>query len=263
MSKKLGLALGSGGSRGVAHVGFLQALEEAGITPSYISGCSMGAVVGGCFAAGMTAAEMKDIVLSLKAGDLVDVTPAFIKKKSLFRGKKMTDLIAKYLGDVKIEELKIPFRCVATDLYSGEIYVFGEGSLAKAVQASSTIPGVFPPVEHEGRYLVDGGCLCRVPVREVKELGAEAVVAVDVLANASEPVDKIDNILNLFLRVFDVMDSRLTDANRLLAGEDCDLYLRPEIKGMSQYVVKDLDRAYNEGYALGKENIEKIKELLG
>lgn len=262
MSKTLGLALGSGGARGVAHVGFLKALEEADIRPDFISGCSMGAVVGGCYASGMRAQELKDIVLQLKPRHIIDINPVPISRMSILRSKKMSDLLAEHLGDLDIKDLKIPFRCVATDLLSGGLHVFKSGRAALAVQASSTIPGVFRPVEIEGKLLVDGGCLCRVPVRQVKELGADVVVAVDVLKNCSETVDKPTNILNMMLRVYDVMDAHNTAIMRECEKDIIDLWLAPEMKGMSQYVIKDLERAYNEGYETGKANTDRIKELL-
>lgn len=262
MSKKLGLALGSGGSRGVAHAGFLLALEEEGIKPDYIAGCSMGAVVGGCYASGLSAAEIKQTVLTIKAKDIIDVTPTVISKMSLLRSKKIRDLLVSYIGKKKIEELDIPFRCVATELYSGKLHVFDSGDAALAIQASSTVPTVFRPVQIGDLMFVDGGCLCRVPVKIVKEMGADVVVAVDVLKNASEPVDKVKNIFEMVLRVFDIMDTHMTEHNRKLEEGMCDLLIEPEMKGMSQYVIKDLDKAFDEGYAAGKENLQKIKELL-
>jgi len=261
MSKTLGLALGSGGSRGTAHVGFLQALDEAGIKPDYIAGCSMGAVVGGGYASGMTAAQLHDIVTNLKTRDIVDVGFS-ISKLSLLRSKKIRDLFIEHIGNVNIEDMKIPFKCVATDLYSGKLHVFSEGEAALAIQASSTIPGVFRPVEYGDKLLVDGGCLCRVPVRVVKEMGADVVVAVDVLKNAAEPVSELKNILAMLLRVFDIMDTHNTLQTRELEKGLCDLLLEPEIMSMSQYLVKDLDKAYDVGYEVGKANIDKIKELI-
>lgn len=262
MNKKLGLALGSGGSRGVAHAGFLLALEEEGIKPDYIAGCSMGAVIGGCYAGGMSAADIKQAILSIKARDIVDVSPSVISKMSLLRGKKMRDLLVSYIGGKKIEDLPIPFRCVATELYSGKLHVFDSGDAAIAIQASSTIPTVFRPVKIDDMLFVDGGCLCRVPVRIVKEMGADVVVAVDALKNAAEPVDKLKNIIDMVLRVFDIMDTHLTERTRELEEGICDLLVEPEMAGMSQYVIKDLDKAFDEGYAAGKDNIRKIKELL-
>ena len=262
MSKTLGLALGSGGSRGVAHVGFLQALEEEGVKPDFIAGCSMGAVVGGCYASGMSVKQMKKILLNFKKRQLIDLSPKPISEMSLLRSKKIRDLLVEHLKIKNIEDFPLPFKCVATDLYSGQLHVFDKGEAAVAIQASSTIPSVFRPVSLGDELLVDGGCLCRVPVKIVKEMGADVVVAVDVLKNCSEPVDELSNILNMMLRVFDIMDAHNTAHMRERDGHLCDLYIEPEMKGMSQYLIKDLDFAYEEGYAEGKKNVEKIKELL-
>ena len=262
MSKTLGLALGSGGARGVAHVGFLQALDEAGIKPDYIAGCSMGSVVGGCYASGMTSEEMRDVVFSLKKRHIIDLNPKPITQLSLLRSKKIRELLVSYIKVKNIEDFPIPFKCVATDLLSGNLHVFDKGEAAAAIQASSTIPSVFRPIPLGDMLLVDGGCLCRVPVKIVKEMGADVVVAVDVLKNCSEPVEKLDNILTLMLRVVDVMDANTTGIIKERDKDMYDLWLEPEMKGMSQYLIKDLDKAYEEGYALGKANVRKIKELL-
>lgn len=262
MSKTLGLALGSGGARGVAHAGFLTALEEEGIKPDYIAGCSMGAVVGGCYASGMPLDEIKKAALSLRTRDLVDVSPSIVSKMSLLRGRKMLKLLLKHIRVEKLEDMPIPFRCVATDLYSGKLHVFERGSAATAIQASSSIPTVFRPVKAEGTLFVDGGCLCRVPVKVVKEMGADVVVAVDALANTAERVDDLHNIFSLILRVFDIMDDHQTEQSRLLEGGICDLIIAPEMKGMSQYEIKNLDKAFDEGYAAGKEYSGRIKELI-
>ncbi len=262
MSKTLGLALGSGGSRGVAHVGFLKALEEEGIKPDFISGCSMGAVVGCCYASGMSVDDMKEALLNLKSRDIIDVSPAIISKMAILRSKKIEDLLVSYLGDKNLEDLQIPFTCVATELYSGKLHVFKKGKAAIAVQASSTVPAVFRPVETDGKMFVDGGCLCRVPVHVVKKMGADVVVAVDVLKNAAEPVDKVHNIVSMVLRVFDIMDTHQTEQRRKIENGNCNLLIEPYIKEMSQYAVKDLEKAYNAGYEEGKANAEKIKELI-
>ena len=262
MSKTLGLALGSGGARGVAHVGFIQALEEEGIKPDYIAGCSMGAVVGGCYASGMTTEEMRAIVLRLKKRDIIDISPKPISQMSILRSKKIRDLLVQHLKIKNIEDFPLPFKCVSTDLLSGKLHVFEEGDAALAIQASSSIPAVFRPVKYRDKLLVDGGCLCRVPVEVVKEMNADVVVAVDVLKNSYEPVEKLDNILSMILRMFDVMDAHTTELLRDRDRGICDLWLEPEMKGISQYKMNDLDRAYEEGYALGKANVKKIKELL-
>lgn len=262
MSKTLGLALGSGGARGIAHIGFIKALEEEQIKIDYVSGCSMGAVVGGCYASGMEIDKIKQIALALKTRDVMDVSPAVITKLSLLRSKKVMKLLRFYLGDKKIEDFEIPFTCVATDLYSGRLHTFKDGDAAHAILSSSTIPTVFRPVKAEGALYIDGGCLCRVPVKQVKEMGADVVIAVDALKNTAEPVDKVTNIIKMLLRVFDVMDNNQTQQARELNRGIYDMWIEPEMAGMSQYVIKDLDKAYEEGYKAGKENAEKIKKLL-
>ncbi|MDE5667652.1 MAG: patatin-like phospholipase family protein [Clostridia bacterium] len=262
MIKTLGLALGSGGARGVAHAGFLEALEEENIKPDFISGCSMGAVVGGCYASGMTVSEIKEAILALKMWDILDVTPSVISKMSILRGRKMLNLLIKHLRVKNLQDTPIPFRCVATELYSGKLHVFHKGNAAKAISASSSIPTVFRPVKIDGKMFVDGGCLCRVPVKTVKEMGADVVVAVDVLKNTTEPVDDVHNIISMVLRVFDIMDANMTELRRETEEGLCDLLIEPEMKGMSQYVIKNLEKAYEEGYEAGKANADKIKELL-
>ena len=262
MSKKLGLALGGGGARGVVHIGFLKALDEAGITPYCISGTSMGAVVGGSYAAGIGIDYIRDIILNLKTMDLVDLNALPFSRLSLLRSKKLQKLFIQHIGDVTFEELKIPFTCTAVDLYSQKLYIFDKGSVAKGVQASACIPGVFKPVEHEGMLLVDGGVLCRVPVRQTKALGADVVVAVDAIKNTAEPVTQIPNMISMFLRVFDILDNQNVRRERAEPDYPCDLLLEPELKGMSQFIVKNLDKAYEEGYRLGKDNLNKIKAII-
>lgn len=262
MSKTFGLALGSGGSRGVAHIGVLLALEEAGIKPDFIAGCSMGAVIGGCFAAGMRPEQIRDIVLQLKPRDVLDIGPGFVSRMSLLRTKKLETLLSEYLGKTQIEDMQIPFCCIATDLYSGKLHVFKRGLASVAIQASGTIPCVFKPVRYNDMLLVDGGCLCRVPVKQVKDMGADVVLAVDALVNTYQPVQKVGNILDLVLRVFDIMDSQQTDMHNKIDGDIADITLKPELKDMSQYAIKDLDKAFEEGYKLCKENIGKIRSLI-
>ena len=262
MSKKLGLALGSGGSRGVAHAGLLLALEEEGIKPDFIAGSSMGAVVGGVYASGVSAEKMHGIVKKLKRRDIVSINPAALTQMAILRSGKVRELLSEYLAVKNIEDFPVKFSCVATDVLSGNPFVFDRGDAALAIQASSTIPAVFRPVKYGDKLLVDGGCVSRVPIDTVKEMGADVVVAMDVLKNCSQPVEDVHNILSIVLRVFDIMDAQ-NSALRYRRDKDmCDLLLEPEIKGMSQYVIKDLDKAFEEGYLLAKANMQKIKSLL-
>lgn len=262
MSKKLGLALGSGGARGVAHLGVIKALEEDGIKPDYITGCSMGSVVGAGYAKGLSVDDMMNIVSKLKTTKLVDLSAMPLSRLALLRGNKMHKLLVSSLGNVTFGELKIPFRCVASDLYSGRVVTLSSGSVAQAVRASSSMPTVFPPVKYDGKLLVDGGVLCRVPTEQCYEMGADVVVAVDVLDNTKEEVTEVKSIIRVIMRVFDMMDYNATQMKKQLTAKDSDIWIVPEMKGLSQYAVKDFDKAYCEGYAAAKEKIDEIKELL-
>lgn len=262
MSKKLGLALSGGGARGVVHIGFLKALEEEGIKPYCISGTSMGAVVGGAYACGISPDRLHDIIIKLKMSDILDITALPFSRLALLRSKKLQKLLLRHIGSKSFEELNMPFSCTAVDLYNEKLYVFESGSVEKAVRASSCIPGIFRPVEHEGMLLIDGGVLCRVPVRETKRLGADVVVAVDAIKNTAEPVTEIPNLVSMLLRVFDTLDNTLVRRERAETDYPCDLLLEPEMKGISQYLVKNLEVAYEEGYKLGKENADKIRALM-
>lgn len=262
MSKKLGLALGAGGARGAAHIGFLQALEEEGITPDYIAGCSMGAVVGGGYASGLSVEQLLHSIRELKAVDLLDPAGMAITKLGLFKGNKVRNILLEKIGDVDFKDLKIPFVCVAVDILSGRLVLLNEGSVTDALRASSAIPTVFRPVRSGDRLLIDGGVLCRVPVKFCKDLGADVVVAFDVLSNTGEPVDNVPNIVQKVLRVFDIMDYNQTQFIKRDFKDCYDLWLEPAMAGLSAYNVKDAERAYELGYQYSKKNVAKIKALL-
>ena len=262
MSKKFGLALGAGGAGGVAHIGFLKALEEEGIRPSFLSGSSMGSIVGACYAKGMSADEMKEIIQKLKATDIVDIGILPLSKLGLMKWTKVRRLMSSFLEDCEFSDLEIPFTCVAVDILSGKLHEFTEGSVIDAILASSSMPTVFRPVEKDGMLLVDGGVLCRVPVRQVKKMGADVVVAVDVLGECKHS-EKALNMISLITRVYDIMDSYRTADERRKTRRITDLWLEPDIPGVSQYEVKYHASVYDAGYKLGKENAGKIKALLG
>lgn len=262
MSKKIGLALGSGGARGVAHLGVLRALEEEGIRPDYITGCSMGSVVGAGYASGLTIEEMLNIIGKLKAIKLIDITALPITNLALTRGNKMQNLIVSKLGNTDFSELKIPFRCVASDLYSGRLVTLSEGNVAKAVCASSSMPAVFPPVKIGKQLLIDGGVLCRVPTEQVKEMGADVVIAVDVLDNTKESVTEVKGIVSLITRVFDMMDYNGSEMKKKITGTENEVWVVPEMKGLSQYAVKDFDKIYAEGYLTARAKMDEIKALI-
>ena len=260
--KKIGLALGSGGSRGVAHIGVIKALEEEGIRPDYIAGCSMGSVVGAAYAKGLTVDEMLDLVTQIKPLSLIDITALPTSRLSLLRGNKMWNLLLEAIGNVDFSELKIPFRCIASDLYSGKLVTMSEGDVTQAVRASSSIPSVFPPVKMDGKLLVDGGVLCRVPVRQVREMGADLVIAVDVLDNTKESVSEVKSIVSMITRLFDMIDNQRAQVQRSEVNPKNELWIIPPMEGLNQYAIKDFDKAYEDGYATTRAMMPEIKKLI-
>ncbi|MBQ8296138.1 MAG: patatin-like phospholipase family protein [Clostridia bacterium] len=256
--KKLGLALGAGGSRGVAHIGFLKALEEEGIKPALITGSSMGSVVGAGYAAGVSVEKMFEAVRNLKLFDLISPST---KKGGLFDTKKMRNVLAKYIGDIQFSDLHLPFHCMAVDMISQKTVEFSEGSVLDAVVASSSIPSIFRPTEKEGMRLIDGGILDRVPYAEAKRMGADVVVAVDVLGQR-QCSEKMPGAIGIVLSTVDIMDNYRTKMLRERDKEMIDLWLEPDLGNMSQYSFKQFDFAHQRGYELGKANVEEIKKIL-
>lgn len=261
--KKLGIVLGAGGSRGVAHIGFLQALEERGIRPDMVTGCSMGAIVGACYCAGVSPEEMRKTVVTLGLADLAALNIAPFRSNGLMKMTKARKLIVGLMGEKNFDELDIPFACVATDLVSGKTVVLDKGNVADAAIASGSIPGVFTPASFgEYQMLVDGGILERVPAKQIKSMGAEVIVAVDVLGDLAEGKMATGRLINTLLRVIDIMDTRNTENKRRSRKRYIDLYLEPDLGAMDQYQVKDLPFAYDKGYELGRKYCDEISALI-
>lgn len=258
MSNKLCFVLGAGGARGVAHIGFLQAMEEFNIKPDCIVGCSMGAVVGACYSAGFSPKEMKEIAESLKPKHIIDISPALFSRKSLLTSVKMQRKIGELLGDTTFDQLKIPFECIAVDLHKGKVVTLNQGSVAEAVRASAAIPTVFRPVIKDDQELVDGGVLCRVPVENAKHFKADKVIAVDVLGEYRPHVTS-KNIIEQALRIVELSDSH--SAQVYLKQHKPDILIKPNLGDMSQYKVEKLSFAYGQGYHKGVKYAESIIKL--
>ena len=179
--RRLGVALGSGSARGWAHVGVLRALAEEDIVPDFVAGCSMGAMVGASFAAG-TIAQLETWALALNLKGVVGLLD-FGFRGGLIKGNRLLDFFHGQCTVCQFSELPVPFAVVATDLVSGQEIWLREGKVSDAVRASCTVPGLFPPVLHDGRYLVDGSIVNPVPVSLCRAMGAEVVIAVDLGSN--------------------------------------------------------------------------------
>jgi NTE family protein len=175
---KLGIALGSGSARGWAHIGVLLALTEHGIAPDFVAGCSMGAMVGAAFAAGRIE-QLETYALSLDWKRVVGLLDLGLRG-GLIKGDRLLNMFQGQFVECQFSELTIPFAAVATDLATGKEYWLREGRVSDAVRASCTVPGLFRPVLHEGRYLVDGSVVNPIPVSLCRAMGAEVVIAVDL-----------------------------------------------------------------------------------
>ena len=177
---KLGLALGSGAARGMAHIGVLHALADAGMTPEIVAGTSIGSLVGGVYAA-RKLNELTDIVLGL---DWKQAAHYFMEmpfhRSGLIEGVKVTEFLTQIVGKCEIADLTIAFRAVATDIMSGREIVIDDGNLVAAIRASIAVPGIFTPAKRRDELLVDGGLVDPVPVSVCRAMGAEQIIAVDL-----------------------------------------------------------------------------------
>ncbi|WP_062753509.1 patatin-like phospholipase family protein [Parageobacillus toebii] len=241
---KIGLALGSGGARGFAHLGVLKVLEEEKIPISYIAGSSIGALVAALYASDLGLERLYKLAKSFRRNDYIDFT---IPKMGLIAGKRITEFIRLLTKGKKIEELSIPVAIVATDLQTGQKVVFRRGDVARAVRASISIPGIFVPERVDGRLLVDGGVVDRVPVSVVREMGADIVIAVDV---SHVKVDgEITSIFDVILQSIDILQDELV-RHRQLAS---DVMIRPHVE---QYSSRAFTHA-QEIIAIGEQETRK------
>ena len=234
------LVLGSGGARGYAHIGVIEVLEQHGIRPDFIVGTSAGSIVGSIYASGKSATELRDLALHLKASDVRDVE---VSLKGFFDGKKVEDYINKQVQNTPLQKLKIPMYVVATELKDGKRTVFDFGNTGQAVRASTAIPSMFIPTKIQGVEYVDGGLVSPVPVQVARELGADVVIAVDILA---QPIyTQTDNIWGLFNQNINIMQGRLAD----IELQDADVVIQPEkahifdVKGRTMTIQAGIDAA--------------------
>lgn len=231
--QRIGLVLGGGAARGIAHIGVLQALEENGIYPAVITGASVGALVGGLYAAGVSSLRLTSLVHEIKWLDLVSVRLPTINWSELARTipmglvdlDKMIEWIEHVLGGpVDMEQLNLPFAAVATDILSGEIVVMNEGPLAPAIRASCSVPGVFTPYHRNGRLLVDGVVANNLPVTVAQNLGADYIIAVDLLPLTGHAQVEPRNVVELSMTAL-FMLARATQIEQELA----DVLIAPAI----------------------------------
>ena len=252
---KIAVVLGGGGSKGLAHVGVLKELEQVGIYPDLIVGCSSGAVIGALYADQPHVERLGKILIHLKRSDLMDIS-IFSSKFGVVKGVLFKAFLESHLKAKKFEDLQIPFIAVATDLKTGELVEFGRGEIVPPVAASSAVPGVFNPVYYKGRYLVDGGVVDPIPVRVAKKYGARMIIAVDVGEDLS---NKEPN------HFFDVARRGLEISHRKLCEyvtQDADVVIRMNFQGLGMFSDSYNEEIYEHGRKMTRFMLPKIEQVI-
>ncbi|MFA5760020.1 MAG: patatin-like phospholipase family protein [Clostridia bacterium] len=246
---KIALVLGGGAALGYAHLGVIEVLEKHDIKPDIVVGTSMGAMIGGAYAAGINVSEMLEYARQFKISQFLDFNIIKFKKCGLSSGKNITDMLEKAFGDKKIEDQSIQFIAVATDIISKEEVHIKRGSFVKAIRASISIPVVFEPVKIGKKMLVDGGILNQVPADIAKKSGADLIIAVNVTSNY-KTVNQVENMIDVIENVAVVQQQVLFD----LKGKNYNFLIEPELTEMRLMDFKKIDYAINSG----KQATEKI-----
>lgn len=250
---KIGLALGSGGARGFAHLGVLRVLVRENIPISYLAGSSMGALVGAFFAAGLDVEDLYKFAIKFKRKYYLDFT---VPKMGFISGNKVKQLIRLFTHRKRFEDLQIPLAVVATDLYDGSRVVFREGDVAEAVRASISIPGIFVPEKIGGRLLIDGGVVDRVPVSVARDMGADFVIAVDVSHfNGNE---EVATIFDVILQSIDIMQNELVKCHEIKS----DMMIKPEVSQFSSKAFTNIEEIVRIGEEATIKQLPQIIESI-
>lgn len=250
---KIGLALGSGGARGFAHLGVIKTLLDADIPIHMIAGSSMGAMVGCFYGAGLDIERLYHLSTVFKRKYYLDFT---LPKMGLIAGKRVKDLIRVVTHGRALEQLDIPVHVVATDLMTGDKIVFKDGPIADAVRASISIPGIFVPEKYNGKLLVDGGVVDRVPVSVVEEMGADIIIAVDV--SRVKRNSEITSIYDVIMQSLDILQMEMV-MNREIAS---DIMIKPSVEMYSSRAFTHIDEIIAKGEVETMKHLEAINSLI-
>ncbi len=228
--QKIGLVLGSGGAKGIAHIAFLKVLDELNIKPSIISGSSIGSFIGALYASGLSAEKMQEVILDMNLKKLTKLLdPNWKKKTGLIKGTKIMDFFKQHAKTDSFSRLKIPTKIVATDLWKQKSVVFEKGKLSDAVRASISIPGIFKPAELNGKILIDGGITNPLPCNIVKK-HCDYLIAIDVVSGylPKRPLQRQTNLFSNLMATFDIMQAQLI--GQQLKETEPDMYLCPKMQ---------------------------------
>lgn len=250
---RVGLALSGGASRGIVHVGVIQALKDNGIKIDCLSGTSIGAMVAALYAFGI---PIEDIHRRARDMSWLRISSVKISKTALLSNKIIGEIVEDFLGDANIEDSSIPLAIVTTDISRGEKVVLRSGNVSRAVMASTSIPGIFSPIYIDGRLLVDGFLVDNVPVSILKEMGADVTIGVSLgtLKEYREP----RGIINIIMNAFDIA----IDANTFLSSRNADVLIAPKL---SEIELNESIRStvlFDEGYSAALFSLPKIKNVI-
>lgn len=250
---RVGLALGAGMARGLAHIGVLKVLEEAGIGVDCIAGTSMGSLVGALYACGLKLKMIIRLAQRISRRTWMDLT---FPRRGLIAGERLESLLYMLTGRRSFAELPLPLAVVAVDLIGGEKVVLEEGSVARAVRASCAVPGIFSPVAMGDRLLVDGGVLQRVPASVVRAMGADLVIAVDVGVNVGDY--RINHIFDVLSRSIEIMSREIHQAQ----SEDADLLVTPGVDDIGPFDFHCVEEAICRGESAMRHLLPQLTKML-
>lgn len=254
--KKIGLALGGGGAKGLSHLAFIKALDEMGVRPAIISGTSIGAIIGSFYAAGMSGQEMEAVFKqNLREIDrMMDMS--LFRRSAIKRGKAVEDLLYRYIPVRSFEELKIPLKVVATDFWNYRPVIISTGELVPAIRASMAMAAVFEPVKRDGVVLVDGGGVNPLPYDIIQD-HCDIAIAIDVSGQKTPPEhDPVPNVFENLMTTYTIMQSSIVKTK--LNYSPPDIYIKPALTN-----IRALDfRRCDDIIAGVEDDVERFKHEL-
>jgi NTE family protein len=266
---KVGLVLGGGAARGLAHIGVLEVLDKEGIPVDMIAGTSAGAAVGALYAQGSEGSRISEAAAEMNWRKWTALIDLALPKNGFIRGRKIKNLLKSIIGDVEFSGLKIPLACVATDINTGAEVVIEQGSVLDGVRASISVPVIFTVVKWKGRYLVDGGLVNPVPVDVVKRMGADFTIAVNVTADVVERIDRRKKGRAKGIKepnIFDVLMSSLYITTYALVKpslEAADIVIEPDMPNIGYGDFHQVQECIRRGRLAARSSIPEIKKQLG
>jgi len=253
--RKIGLALGGGAARGLAHIGVLEVLEKEGIPIDMIAGTSIGAFIGALYAQGKGVSQIKELAIELGSKRFSFLADPALPKTGLIRGRRIEDTLRSSIGDIEFGDLRTPFACVATDIDSGEEVVIKQGLVWEGVRASASIPVILRVAKWENRYLVDGGLVNLVPVSVLRAMGADFIIAVNVMPSRSVRETKEPNIFSVMMQTLYIASYQMVKSS--LSGAD--IVIEPQVGHIAFTDFHRVQECVLQGELATQESILEIK----